>query len=133
MFFYRSLGDLALILFQEKVTLSFFWNIFIFISLCVLLSNNMHWPTECVQDCFLKRTVSEHSPWSPEIVLFFQKMASIRSDHPSQWSCSPDVPGTFFFKFKFPKGGKKVCFENLVLLKTSPSWSAFHKLPTYFS
>lgn len=108
-----------------------FWNTYIFINLCIILSKNICWPTKCFRDCFLKRTISEQSQCSPEIVLFFQKMASIRSDHPFSMVLLSRCAWNFFLSSSFQK--KKVCFQNLVLLKTSPSWSAFHKLPTYFS
>lgn len=109
-----------------------FWNIYIFINLCIILSKNICWSTKCFQDCFLKRTVSEHSLCSPEIVLFFQKMASIRSDHPFSMVLLSRCAWNFFLSSSFQKK-KGGCFQNLFLLKTSPSWSAFHKLPTYFS
>ena len=113
-----------------------FWNIYIFINLGIILSKNICWPTKYFQDCCLKRTISEHSLCSSEIVLFFQKMASIRSDHPfSVFSMVllSRCDWNFFLSSSFQKKKKKkVCFQNLVLLKTSPSWSAFHKLPTYF-
>lgn len=88
-----------------------FWNIYIFINLYIILAKDICWPTKCFQDCFLKRTISEHSPCSPEIVLFFQKMVVLGQTTLSQWSCSPDVHGTFFFKFKFPKEKKKFVFK----------------------
>lgn len=36
----------------------------------------------------------------------FRRWLALGQTTLSQWSCSPDVPGIFFFKFKFPKGGK---------------------------
>lgn len=101
-----------IILFQEEIAPSFL-NIYIFINLCIILSKNICWPTKCFQDCFLKRTISEHSLCSPEIVLFSQKMASIRSDHPFSMvllsRCACDW--NFFLSSSFQKKKKKFVFK----------------------
>lgn len=81
-----------------------FWNIYVFINLCIL-SKNICWPTKCFPDCFLKRTISEHNPCSPEIVLLFQKMSSIRSDHPFSMVLLSRCAWNFFLSSSFKKKG----------------------------
>ena len=84
-----------------------------------------------LSDCFLKRTISEHSPCSPEIVLFFQKMANIRSDHPFSMVLLSRCAWNFFFKFKFQKK-KKFVFKIWFYLRHLHSGVHFINCPHIF-
>lgn len=107
----RRLGHHGHLYCCRRRWLQTFWDIYIFISLHIILSKNICWPTKCFQDCFLKRTISEHSSCSPEIVLFFQKMASIRSDHPFSMVLLSRCAWNFFFlSSSFQKKKKKKRF-----------------------